>query len=108
MRCPKTSHSLSLFLLLLAPDVHNRLMGQQLYSEDLRAYGEATDRNVTALLHIAQSAGDDLLGGVISVVVADRIVVNGGIEELGEHPSGADRHHTDISSRALELAVRSA
>ena len=96
---------LLLFLLLLAPDVHDRLVWQKFYSKHLRADGEAANGNVTALLHIAKSAGDDLLGGVISVVVADGIVMHGGIKELGEDPTGADRHHTDIASRTLELAV---
>ena len=100
---------LLLFLfLLLAPDVHNRLVRQELNSKHLRADGESANGNITALLHITKSAGDYLLGGVISVIIADGIVVHGGIKELGENPTGADRHHTDIASRTLELAICSA
>ena len=96
----------ALFLFLLfAPDVHNRLVGQKLNAKHQRADGESANGNILALLHIAESTGDDLLGGVISVVIADGIVVHGGIKELGENPTGADRHHTDIASRTLKLAV---
>ena len=83
-------------------------MGQEFNSKHLSTYGEAADRNVFALLHIAQSTGDDLLGGVISIIIADGIIVNGGIEEFSQHPSGADRHNADTSSRALQLTVQRA
>lgn len=81
-------------------------MRQELDPEHLSADGEAADGNVFSLFHIAKGAGDDLLGGIISVIIADGIVVNGGIEELGEHPAGADCHHADASARALELTVQ--
>ena len=106
MRCPGTSHFYLLFLLLLTPDIHNRLMRKELDSKHLSADWETADGNVFSLLHIAKGAGDDLLGGVISVIIADGIVVNGGVEKLGEHPAGADRHHTDTSARTLELTVQ--
>lgn len=43
IRAPASKQLFRLFLLLLAPDIHYRLMRQMLYSEDLRADGEAAD-----------------------------------------------------------------
>ena len=83
-------------------------MRQQLYLKHLEADGETADGHVLALLHIAKGAGDDLLGGIISVIIADGIVVHGGVEKLGEHPAGADSHNLDLPSRAPKLTVQRA
>ena len=90
-------------LLLLAPDIHNKLMWQKLGKQDLNSYRKSADRNVLALFHIADSTLNDLGRLELAVVIADGVILDRVIEEFCLYPTGADCHNADTAIFKLDV-----
>ena len=102
---PKTARAVyTLLFLLLTPDLHNESVRQELCEKHLSSDLLAADRYVATALHIAKRAANDLLGGVVTVVISNGVVGYGTVEEIGLDPAGADCH--DLDAELFQLDVQ--
>ena len=97
------SVSFDWFFLLLTPDLHDHLVGDELGGKDLHLRVLAVDGDILAPLHIPQCLRDNVLCLVKTDVIGDGIIRYGTVEKFGLDPEGADGHHSNASRAPLDV-----
>ena len=100
------AESVSLYALLLAPDVHDGVHRQELDPTHLTAHRVTENGDAFFLLEILHGLRRHLIGAVPLVHIADVFIMMRDLLELGLDPAGADAH--DMDALRAQLAAERA
>lgn len=94
--------SFGLFL-LSTPCIHNDLMRQEFNYHALKFDPEAAKRNIASALHVFVCGLRYLIRFVIKIIIFDRIIGYGGVEEFGLCPVRTNSHNVYSAGRKFPV-----